>query len=400
MIKGPPTNPRRYLTAAAGRLDELAAKLAAAADAVRRSESRRGERMLFDFLRYGGTEPEEAAAVLSAGSVVARLAAGPSGYSIANVADDVRSVLNHGVDHVRFLVTSAKAACEPERHAEALFAVLGEEGAGAAEAGAEAYGFVPGDPANLDDEDFAAATEMLRALREACAAYREATELAGDVAERLGAMSAARAMAYSRAPWRPQHGPVETLWHASAHASDIAENGFAPEKPEGRRGLGAFGDLPLVSFTYEKALAENVAAALREVWDIVHRRLAAQEIVRRVREEGIDRKCDLRRYVGAEDLDSLSTPQQALRLYWVYLSLSEKMDNPVFASFEELATSLEGVRREDIGVVECRVELLGNEEHLVGECEFRVPPAQVLEASLLAWPGQEALAGDVPGRKF
>lgn len=387
MMKGPPSNPKKYLETAAGRIEALSAR---GVEAVRRVRAggEDAERLLCQFLRYGGAEPEEAARVFSAHRTVEKRIFGDMhGYSLDSVLSDIRSVLRFGVDHVRYLVASAKAMTAPQPHAAALFSVLD-----AAEAGAAAYGYRPGDPGNMEDGEYVSAMSLLDGLREAASVAAETEALLVDLSDRIGALAEARAHAMFGRAWRPPHEPEETLWHASVHAREISENGFDTVKPAGRRGLGAFGYLPGISFTYEKELAENIASELRCLWDIAHGRTTAADLAALIREEGIDAKCDLRRLVGTDRLEELSSSEDAVKLYRVYLAMSETKDNPVFADMEEMAARMKGVDRDSIGVLECAVELRGDEEYVFAECEFRVAPDRVRSVAISEAPGEGPVA--------
>jgi len=377
MIKGPPANMRKYVTVTRDRIVSLTERIRASATSASRFQAD-GEQLLFRFLTYGGIEPEEAMDIWEGARRSLRYIEGDLPWTARDVLNDINHVLAAGADNVGFLVRSARGAAGTDDWATKLSTILAS-----AERGAEAYGYLPGDAGNDEDPEYVAAMRLFENLREASAAVSELQVVLLDLAEKAEAFVEAREMIRWKGKWRPEHGPVETLWHASAHARKLAEEGFSVRKPESRRGLGAFGYLPNVSMTHDRDLAENIAEVLREVWDIAHGKIGVSDIASRIKEEGIHIRFDLRIHIGTDDPHSLEGRDGALKLYWVYLGLSEKRDNPVIAEFGELADSLSSVAREDIGVVECMVELDGSEEYLVGECEFRVEPHKIRSVQLL-----------------
>jgi len=379
-----------------GFLDRRAAALGALADEAGRAaalvdrHAADGGRLLESLLRYGGADAEAAFDAANMEHVARTL---DRRLPLRRLRDDLGAVREHGMDLLRHAVATAERA-EPlhPRHLAALACLDG------AEAGAAEYGYRPDDPANADDPEYAAAMALLGGLRALADVVARGRPLVDDTAARLRALADARRGLADDRGWRPPHEEVETLWHASAYAAEIARDGFRPSAPEGRRGLGNYGRVEEVSLTHDPELAHDIARCLRELWMVANGRLGARDIVGWIRAEGIDARSDVARCVGlGKPLDALATPDEAARLYWAYLGLSAERNNPVFAHVEETARALRGRPLDAIGVVECRVRLEPGDEYMAAESEFRVAPGRVLSARLADAPAPAPW--DAPSRR-
>ena len=233
-----------------------------------------------------------------------------------------------------------------------------------------------------DDAEFQASRRLLAAARRLHRVIAEGEEVLDEVVERLKALQDYRVAHLCGRTYRPVHESVETLWHATSFAGDILKNGFADRRPDGRRGLGNYGDVRETSFTHDPELARNITHCLREMWLIAHGHLTAGDIAGWLREDGVEEKYgprELRNIVGlGKDIVEIKTPEETARLYRVYLALSPKREDPVFCYPEEAVALMADRRLEDIAVLECRVRLEADDEYLEGESEFRVPGSRAI----------------------
>lgn len=143
--------------------------------------------------------------------------------------------------------------------------------------------------------------------------------------------------------YRPDHGEIETLYHASAFCTEVVKNGFSAEKPDDRRGLGG---QELISFTSSLDIAHTLARCLKEVWMIAHGQLTAKQIISWIAKEGLDAK-QIEQSLGLShptgEIDYFHKPRTRLKklsevtnigdvakLYRVYLNYSEMRTDPVF----------------------------------------------------------------------
>lgn len=185
-------------------------------------------------------------------------------------------------------------------------------------------------------------------------------------------------------------GELETLYHATAYANEVAANGFAAEKPVDRLGVGNFGTQGTISFTHDLKIAMDIMRALKEIALIANGQLKARAIADWIRRENIPNfpwHEFMRVYKGQNEfyspqyedttLDRFDIVQTA-KLYEKYIWLSKIHPNPVFVSVGDLVQSLVGRPQSDIGIVACAVALDPNQStYHPGEAEFRVPPAAV-----------------------
>ena len=172
---------------------------------------------------------------------------------------------------------------------------------------------------------------------------------------------------YDRAkakPYRTEGDAVETLYHATVNADDLAANGFSTGPLEGALGLGgslgikgheAKGDA--VSFTTSLEEAEDIAETLKEVSRIGRGELTIEDLRQRAEKDGVLEKVDASSLGKHGELDPKNL-EDVFYYYKTYLALSPKAYDPLFFGVaEDFAEQLGKIPERDIGVVEAQVDL-------------------------------------------
>lgn len=197
---------------------------------------------------------------------------------------------------------------------------------------------------------------------------------------------------------QPKPREVETLYHVTAFADEIAREGFRPVKPssEERHGLGSFGagvGSPIdthISFTHDLHYARQLLRSMRELTMIANGQIRKHQLLRWFADEGID----LNRIIfnlrgiptdshGRPQLSRYpDTPEANAELYkgWLYLNEIGR-ENPVFINIERTVDALKGRSPRDVGIIQSQVRMDDPSiEYLRAEYEWRVPPSAVLSA--------------------
>ena len=259
--------------------------------------------------------------------------------------------------------------------------------------GFEEQGYRPGSD-YLQDDEYVAAHSLWQALTVLAKIIQDAEAIANDIKTKLGEVYKMVAMGHHWERYRPEHGEIETLYHATAFCTEILRDGFAAEPPEGRRGLGNYGDVKLISFTHSLDIAHTISRCLKEMWLISHGMLTAREIWKWIVAEKLNETNDVVRMVGLsvevpnenpkfppgyrhKTIAELKTPAEVAKLYSVYLALTETRSNPVFTYVDQVVDTMKDRELADIGVLACEVRLDGKEQYLIGESEFRLPADRV-----------------------
>jgi hypothetical protein len=293
-------------------------------------------------------------------------------YQLTRLRDSLQSIVNYGANRfLTYAVSSLNDINQLSDETKHVLAMMPH-----AKSGFVDYGFAPGTPDTENDPEYAAANAMLAAYLKITDALKK-TELVVDQLKPV-LLDLQRRYAYNHTPekYRPEHGDVETLYHASLYAVDIVAHGFAAEKPSDREGVGNYGDQPEISFTHSLPIAHDIMRALKEMWMIVHKKLSSQQIIGWMNSENID--LNKAKSVFLKSGEPLSTIPQTIRLYRSYLGFSKIRTDPVFTDPERLIPQLEKIDINDIGIVSCEVRLTGDEKYLHGEAEFRVPASAVI----------------------
>lgn len=241
--------------------------------------------------------------------------------------------------------------------------------------GLREYGYDPTDPATQSDTEYLAALDLADAYKTIAEALKTVETLIETTKTVLLDLQKRQRMKYNPDGYRPDHGEIETLYHATLYATEIARDGFAAEKPIDRQGVGNFGSQNTISFTHDLSIAHDIMRTLKEMWMIVHGQLKRHHILGWMHAEGIDPQKASMLLTPSEPVDSVL---QTLRLYRGYLALSRVRSDPVIVNADNLVPILQNRDYDDIGIVSCQVRLDGSEEYLQGEAEFRVSPAQVV----------------------
>jgi len=368
-IAVPPSNLGAYLRIRQKNLSAIHQALQDAAALIAETREEGGD-LLYRFIRLGAN-PDDAITVTGWLTDAVRR---PSRHVPAeDLIQMIAAWIKHGSTFARY-VTERLSHAEPlDDELRSAMASLST-----AEAGMIEYGYQPGDPANADDPEFVAAMRLLHALRNGTKALREGVQEIENMKRKLAAQDEMRdglaSQGWSRTSWRPKHDEVETLYHATAFADEVARGGFTLERPMNRRGLGNYGEQKGISFTYDLHVAHTIMRALREMWMIAHGKITTATILRWMQHEGIDPQ----RAYSIVDRPKPGV-EYAARLYRAYLALTKLRTDPVMTYPEEIVRMLESrPRMEDIGIVAAEVRIDPSDEFLVAEREFRVPPERVL----------------------
>ncbi len=369
MIITPPTNLRRYLET---RRDQLTAIIDKSEDArakVALYSTDDNQRLLQKWLRYIDDDASHWAHSSSHFSEYRF-----EKMELRWLRDNIDSALTHGPTLLHYIPTAAEAGRPLDDSEKAFFATLHRASEGAME-----YGFEPGTPETEDDPDYQGAMALAGSLTSLHALMDEALSIKADAAARIGTLVHLRNRLDPH-KWRPAHEPVETLWHASLYAGEIDRTGFLREKPKTRKGMGNFGSQATISLTAERDIAVSIADCLTDAWDIAHGLLTPADILTRIGEEKLE--INFQSHFGNVDLNALTTPLDAMKLFRLYLAFTTTRENPVFVNPEELLEALSSTNRDDIGIVACETRIDDAAEFLVGEAEFRVSVDHIVETRM------------------
>lgn len=376
MIKNRPHRPKEFVDQSVDRLERAHQRIERARQQVLASFEE-GHQLLLQWLRYGSDHADAADEIYT----IETVAKNPERCVPAeDVARLMRDIARYGTDFLTYAARYRQNHEGMRDYQRALFEILHVW-----EAGAHQYGYDLSDPTNERDPEFRAACNLGAAAKEMADAMLAADSEIDAVLDTCKAWNDIRANAHNIEKWRPEHGDQEPLWHATVHMRDLLENGLQSEKPEGRRGLGLYGEQKGLSFTHQPEVAYSILDCLRELWAISNGHLEAADIVERIRTTpGMDEAevshC-LGKGMGIEEFAAVADEKGTAALYNVYLWLSER-DNPVFTHIEDIVDVLKEVDFIDIGVIRSDVRLTGEEEYKFAESEFIVSPSQVLSIQM------------------
>jgi hypothetical protein len=174
---------------------------------------------------------------------------------------------------------------------------------------------------------------------------------------------------------------VDTMWHATVHADAIVRDGFQAETPQGRQGVGSYGNQGGISATYDQKIAIDIMRALREFAMIANGDITVRQMLSWFQSEGID----LERVKSMMDGRPFEeTLESKTKMFNVYLWLTGLRSNPVFANVDELTPKLVGVNPKDIGILELQVDTTQQMESKPAEAEFVISPSAVLSVKRIA----------------
>jgi len=190
----------------------------------------------------------------------------------------------------------------------------------------------------------------------------------------------------------PAHEDIETLYHASTNAAEIARKGFSKEVPR-TGGLGgsqqAGGDKRGISFTHDLHAAKEIARALKEVVMIANGQYTGPQLVRHIKAERgtwdtlieFMKRTEGERPV-ADTLANLHDPKKVFWLYKKYLQQSRYRFDPIF--FGARLDDFKGINPRNVGVVVADVNMKHPDVRFVpSEKEVRVPPEAVVKVKKL-----------------
>ncbi len=183
---------------------------------------------------------------------------------------------------------------------------------------------------------------------------------------------------------KPKTDEQETLYHASAWAAEIAEEGFQAEAPtsDDRKGLGTYGSTAnVVSFTHDIHTARNIARSLKELIMIANGKIRKHNILRWLKDEGMDMS-EIDRLAGSNIMAKPDSPKTTAKLYHVWLYMNKiGRENPVFTNIEETVKMYQGRSVDDVGIIASTVNMQDEEiSYQPAEKEWRVPPQAILNA--------------------
>jgi hypothetical protein len=181
--------------------------------------------------------------------------------------------------------------------------------------------------------------------------------------------------------YEPERDKVETLYHATTAKSLLLSNGFTDTRPEGVIGLGEFAGSQnkTVSFTHDLQIAREIMRSLKEAWLIAHGQFRRSQIVRWIRDDGMDVEETLRTIkLSLPEGTDPESPEAVFKLYnyWLWVAKHPIRQNPVFGdgSGEKLLKYLKTVSKSEIGIVSAQVVLDDGEyTYHRAEKEYRVP---------------------------
>jgi hypothetical protein len=357
-----PYNVGLYFRNTINRLSSIVRRMETAQELMRKYEN--GDRMAIQLLRYGSGDYDSTPDIYSVHVSISKL------REINNLVDAMKSYVEHGPRFLRY-VQSSLQHIEIEHRFDAFFKTLSTF-----DKGAEQYGYDLSDPVSLDDE-YHEARQLVEGVRLYADALSELNTILTNMNEKVGVLMDRYVSSLNQQPYRPAHGEVETLYHASAFVPEILKNGFESEKPVDRQGLGNLGVVKdTISFTHDLEIARNIMRTLKEVCMIAHGQLTSKTILGWIRKEKLDAD-NLIRGAGIDASKLKNTPEEAVILYRYWIGLTGLRVDPMMVHPQDALNVLMTRKVSDIGVLACDVELSGKDEYLSGEAEFRVPPSRV-----------------------
>lgn len=358
-----PRDLRAFLNLRIKLLDHLIPEVERAVQFIKNGGSRDGERTLEYCLRYVDRDAYLPDAYYI--DLVKR-------YELQALRDNLSSVATYGArDFMQYAIGTLEHIKPMDDEPRQALAALRN-----IEQGFRDYGYEPGTPATDDDEEYRDARALANAYLLIANALPKVEALLDGIKPVLMDYKKRQQFAYDPDKYRPDHEAVETLYHASLFAAEIAAEGFKAEKPIERQGVGNYGAQNEISFTHDLRIAQDIMRALREMWMIMHGKLTRREIIGWMNHEGIDVARAEGLYMRSRE--PKDTPEQTVRLYRAYLGYTKLRADPVFVNVDDLLPLLADRPYKSIGIVSCEVRLDGEERYLQGEAEFRVPASRVV----------------------
>lgn len=395
-IPNRPRNQKMYLTLRIKELGQMLAALETANGLIKSNDNREGLDLIRYALRYAfedredpGIEAYDAAYTLNDFDLNRQ-------YDIERLHQNLESYLQYGnlpgYDFMKYVMaTLADVEKEQERPAIQEYIAkfqLASKMLPFIEEGFAKYGFDPNNPADQAEPEYVAAKKLVVAYRVKVRIFDRIVPLQADLRSKLGVIQRMRnhdAMLLSPHKYHPEHGEIETLYHASAFIPEILRDGFSVEKPTERIGIGNFGQQQTISFTHDLEIARNIMRAFKELWMIAHGKLTGSQIIGWARAEGIEDGIK-KSWGGIEGgplpINRNSNPHEVAKLYRYWLSYSKLRSDPMLTYPWEIADMLKNRKLSDIGVLSCEVRLEQTDEYMVGESEFRLTADRVLPGTI------------------
>jgi len=333
-----------------------------------------GASMLQQGVRYGHADDEEARDLvhslynLEHTNLIER-------YRLDDLRSSLENYVQYGPEFIKYVLAALEYIRPIDDDTKRALTLLPQ-----AEAGFLEYGWEPGNEEHEADPEYAAAKKLLQAFRVYAGALVAIDALQADLKAKMQVLTDIRASASWGKEYRPEHGATETLYHATAYVRDLVQNGFSPELPDGRRGLGNLGHQNLISFTHDLELARNIMRTLKEMWMIAHGQLTGTQILGWARTEGIEAEVtkSWSHLTGGEIPKRNADPKRVALLYRYWLAHTKLRSDPVMVSPEKTIELLVKQDIADIGVLACEVQLEKSDQYLYGESEFRVAASKVI----------------------
>lgn len=193
---------------------------------------------------------------------------------------------------------------------------------------------------------------------------------------------------------KPPAEDVETLYHASAWAADIARDGWRRGDPTDRVadrvGLGGPWTNGLISFTYDLHYAQAVSRTMKDLVMIANQQVRVKDVLSWLRDDGVGDLDAAARNIGEgrRPNDTDDTPLNTYIWYrrWQRNSMfhSLRVHPLVIDNALKIVDVLRGRHVRDVGVLACQVEVGRDDvEFKSGEREYRVPVDAILETKRL-----------------
>ena len=293
-------------------------------------------------------------------------------YNISDICHNLESLEKYGTRFIDYTINSINHITPISDEVKIIL-----KGMSDIDTGLREYGFEPGTGLTDEDPDYINTVKLAKEYTIIYTLIQQTENLISHIKPVIMDLVRRNSFYMNSHRYRPEHDDIELLYHATFFANDIVKNGFKSEKPEGRYGLGTFGDQKHISFTHSLPIAHDILRAFRELWMIAHGELTRNEIIKWISSEKMDINNVEKFYVKRHE--SKYTIEQTIRLYRAYLALSKIRTDPVFINPEQLVPILNEIKLDDIGIITCDVNLNMPEiEYKDGEAEFIVPPSAII----------------------
>ncbi len=187
---------------------------------------------------------------------------------------------------------------------------------------------------------------------------------------------------------RPPSEDVETLYHATTNARELARTGFRLDDDVTPDGIGGTtrtkSGKHAISFRHDLHIAQQVARCLKEAILIARGEVTASDIFEWSKRDGIADKV-MSLYKGLRNGDPRATrdPVMAFELYRCYLTQGKRYNPLFFGDVERMVELWKTKNPRDVGVLACEVDMKNPDtDYLYSMHEYRVPAVAVKSVRL------------------